>query len=131
MFGQEQKLSLRRFCTVGIVQKNTTDNQQSTKLNNKHHYNIMPFAPTMAWDIWIHPIQRMEPLTKGSVKGTWAEFSIHRCATTDLTMRNQTCESQAVSMAVAMQWYTMLCPSRDADGAHPGLHWKPLDAAIR
>jgi hypothetical protein len=53
------------------------------------------------------------------------------CATTDLTMRNQTCESQAVSMAMAMQWYTTLCPLHDANGAHPGLHWKPLDAAIR
>jgi hypothetical protein len=36
-------------------------------------------------------------------------------------------ESTTISMAMAIQWYDA---GQSPDGAHPGIHLKPLDAAI-
>ena len=36
-------------------------------------------------------------------------------------------ESTTISMAMAIQWYDA---GRSPDGAHPGLHLKPLDAKL-
>jgi hypothetical protein len=34
-----------------------------------------PFAPPTAWDLWILPIVRADPLPKGSGGGGWKGFS--------------------------------------------------------
>ena len=39
---------------------------------------VVPFAPPMACELWIHPIGRGQPLWKGLGKNAFAWFSIKR-----------------------------------------------------
>jgi len=53
----------KRGSTVGIVRKVLyTTNTTITNITTM----VVPFAPHMAWDLWIRPIVRADPLPKGS-----------------------------------------------------------------